>query len=311
MGLRFRKSVTLCKGVKLNFGKSGASVSFGGKGYRKTINTKGQVTTTVGLPGTGLYYTDTKPLKGDRTGRNTNMDKRAEDETAENQNRYNQETSRQSYQLDENVEAYFSASSNEDMVQQSNNIVVNAPQKEPVCRTEYEHSGISMADVREIYLNCDATVDWTEILVSSSAEELFMDDEVWLFCKDVANKVLSGDIDTYLQVIEQMRPLDDLLVYGGDFEFGTDNPAVIEVEFRVMPEDVLGREYSKELFNEYISACSIRVARDIMALLPVGEVIVAVVLNNKEILNVKFDKGKMSNINFKGNTGMEIVEIFK
>ena len=43
MGLRFRKSVTLCKGVKLNFGKTGMSVSVGGKGYHKTINTKGQV----------------------------------------------------------------------------------------------------------------------------------------------------------------------------------------------------------------------------------------------------------------------------
>lgn len=42
MGLRFRKSVTLCKGVKLNFGKTGMSVSVGGKGYHKTINTKGQ-----------------------------------------------------------------------------------------------------------------------------------------------------------------------------------------------------------------------------------------------------------------------------
>ena len=27
MGLRFRKSITLCKGVKLNFGKTGMNVS--------------------------------------------------------------------------------------------------------------------------------------------------------------------------------------------------------------------------------------------------------------------------------------------
>ena len=63
MGLRFRKSVTLCKGVKLNFGKTGMSVSVGGKGYHKTINTKGQVTTSVGIPGSGIYYTDTKRLE--------------------------------------------------------------------------------------------------------------------------------------------------------------------------------------------------------------------------------------------------------
>lgn len=36
------------------------SVSVGGNGYRKTINTKGQVTTSMGIPGTEIYYTDTK-----------------------------------------------------------------------------------------------------------------------------------------------------------------------------------------------------------------------------------------------------------
>ena len=66
MGLRFRKSVTLCKGVKLNFGKTGMSVSVGGKGYHKIINTKGQVTTSVGISGSGIYYTDTKRLGGSR-----------------------------------------------------------------------------------------------------------------------------------------------------------------------------------------------------------------------------------------------------
>ena len=36
------------------------------KGIKKTINTKGQVTTTVGISGTGVYYTDTKNLKDDK-----------------------------------------------------------------------------------------------------------------------------------------------------------------------------------------------------------------------------------------------------
>ena len=35
MGLNFRKSIKLCKGVKLNIGKAGLSISVGGKGYKK------------------------------------------------------------------------------------------------------------------------------------------------------------------------------------------------------------------------------------------------------------------------------------
>lgn len=72
MGLRFRKSVSLFPGVRLNFSKSGMSVSSGVPGFRKTINTKGQVTTTVGIPGTGLYYVDTKKTGSNQSSRSRN-----------------------------------------------------------------------------------------------------------------------------------------------------------------------------------------------------------------------------------------------
>jgi hypothetical protein len=68
MGLRFRKSVTLCKGVKLNLGKTGMSVTLGPKGYHKTIHQNGNVTTSMGIPGTGIYWTDTKNIRGKSDG---------------------------------------------------------------------------------------------------------------------------------------------------------------------------------------------------------------------------------------------------
>lgn len=58
MGLRFRKSVKIAPGVRLNFGKKSTSVSLGGKGARFTVNNKGKKTASVGIPGTGLYYTE-------------------------------------------------------------------------------------------------------------------------------------------------------------------------------------------------------------------------------------------------------------
>jgi hypothetical protein len=55
MGMRFRKSVKICKGVKVNFSKSGASLSVGGRGH--SVNFGGRGTkTTVGIPGSGLSY---------------------------------------------------------------------------------------------------------------------------------------------------------------------------------------------------------------------------------------------------------------
>ena len=55
MGLRYRKSIKICKGVRVNFSKSGVSYSFGGKGATVNVSKKG-VRTTLGIPGTGLSY---------------------------------------------------------------------------------------------------------------------------------------------------------------------------------------------------------------------------------------------------------------
>lgn len=63
MGWRFRKSVKIASGVRVNFGKKSTSVSVGGKGYRKTFSSTGKTTTTVGIPGTGLSYSTTESNK--------------------------------------------------------------------------------------------------------------------------------------------------------------------------------------------------------------------------------------------------------
>lgn len=55
MGMRFRKSVKICKGVKVNISKSGASLSLGGRGHSVNVSSRG-VKGTVGLPGTGVSY---------------------------------------------------------------------------------------------------------------------------------------------------------------------------------------------------------------------------------------------------------------
>jgi hypothetical protein len=66
--LRFRKQIKLAPGLKLNINKKSAGVTLGGRGARMTFNTKGQRTTSVGVPGTGLWYRDTKTV-GSRSAR--------------------------------------------------------------------------------------------------------------------------------------------------------------------------------------------------------------------------------------------------
>ena len=77
MGFRFRKSINLGGGMKLNLNKKSAGLSFGGKGFRYSINTNGRRTASAGIPGTGLYYTKSsgggkKKSKYQKTSNNSN-----------------------------------------------------------------------------------------------------------------------------------------------------------------------------------------------------------------------------------------------
>lgn len=58
MSFRFRKSVKIAPGVRLNLSKSGVSTSLGTRGATVNIGKKG-VRSTVGIPGTGLSHTMT------------------------------------------------------------------------------------------------------------------------------------------------------------------------------------------------------------------------------------------------------------
>lgn len=56
MGIRFRRSMKLGPGVRINLSKSGLGMSFGPRGMRYSIHSSGRTTRSVGIPGTGLSY---------------------------------------------------------------------------------------------------------------------------------------------------------------------------------------------------------------------------------------------------------------
>jgi hypothetical protein len=60
MGFRFRRSVKILPGVRINLSKSSASVSLGGRGFHYTMGPKG-TRVTAGIPGTGLSWTEYSP----------------------------------------------------------------------------------------------------------------------------------------------------------------------------------------------------------------------------------------------------------
>jgi len=58
MGFRYRKSINLGGGFRVNLSKSGVGYSWGGKGFRVTKTASSRTRTTASIPGTGLLWTE-------------------------------------------------------------------------------------------------------------------------------------------------------------------------------------------------------------------------------------------------------------
>ena len=63
MGLRLFRRIKIAPGISINLSKSGLSASAGVRGAHVTLGPRG-VRRTVGIPGTGIYYTENSSLSG-------------------------------------------------------------------------------------------------------------------------------------------------------------------------------------------------------------------------------------------------------
>ncbi len=298
MGLNFRKSISLGHGMKINLSKSGPSFSFGRKGMRQTISATGRSTTSVGIPGTGVYYTKQTNVKKIGSFLKSKFGKKKDEEEVTGKNK-----------------AIKTASDSKK--------AKNSDDQNTVA--EYE---AYVEAIQTIHRSCDDIIEWEKINtddVPSGYKKGSEDYENWKNLHEMAAKVLEGDIDTYLEVVEQMRPFDDLLEYGSNFEVGTEDSGEMTVEFNVKSDEVvptnvfsilasgklseksMPKSQYNELVQDYVCSTTIRVARDLFALLPIERVIIHAVdsvLNsatgNEEdvtILSVAIDRKKLEEIN--------------
>ena len=68
MGLRFRKSINLGGGFRLNLNKKSVGLSVGTKGVRYSVNSDGRKITVDGMEGYTLYWTESKTKNSKKGG---------------------------------------------------------------------------------------------------------------------------------------------------------------------------------------------------------------------------------------------------
>ena len=332
MGLRFRKSVKICKGVRVNFSKSGASLSMGVKGARYTIGPKG-TRKTVGIPGTGIYYTTSSNIYKSKS---KNTPKSTKNPASKN-----------AVVTSDTGETYVFTPEHVKVVNKYLDDITGFHKKciDPVDWDYIENLeppfddgciGPKEADARKVYDTCKPTVieklnknafyKRKQTLYDSIALAVQEDKdayESWKNNVECAKAVKLGNIDAYYEAIMAADPFVDLSKYGTDIEFGTDSSDYMEIEFcskigELIPSDKItltstGKvSYSNYTKTEYYALCqdyvcsyAIRLARELFALLPVNHVIVHASdkMNNeyqspKTILSVCFERSLIDMTDF-------------
>ena len=285
MGLCFRKSISLGKGLKLNLSKSGPSVSFGKSGLRQSIALNGKTRTTVGIPGTGVYYTKASSV-GKITDMLTGKNKKADKEEK------TKASSRKA--AGAGAAATTAAASEAAQARQAAAEERAAAAEEKARAAEEERKAAEEAvaeyeahieEIKSVHKASDGAINWNWVTEGNVAPELKV-------LVPLAERVLAGDIDAYFEVIEEVAPFDDLLEYGSGFEIGTDIPNILEIEFQVKSKEVvpenklsltssgalsdkpLAKGAYYDLVQDYVASTILRVARDSFALLPIDTVLI-------------------------------------
>ena len=340
MGLRFHKSISLCKGVKLNVSKSGVGVSVGTKGLHYSINSSGRNTATASLPGTGLSYSKSFTL-GKKKKSTSEASKKKEELKKQKEELAAQKAEQKATEMQENTLKAAEAENYAALIKSVHKecaedidwqaLSESAP---PFVKGQKGPNEIEAQKALDSYkpglagklFGGNKEKEKLEAAVEEARKADEQDFAEWQENYKLAQSVMDGDIDAYLRVIEKANPFDDLLEYGSGFEFGTDDPSVMEIEFQVKSEEVVPKtavtvlksgklsekELSKsayyDLVQDYVCSCAIRLAREIFAILPVGGVIVHAVDaildtstgNDAEmtILSVLFEREKFDTANF-------------
>ena len=329
MGLNFRKSISLGKGLKLNLSKSGPSVSFGKSGFRQSVNLKGQARTTVGIPGTGIYYTKNTNVKNVVSGL-TGKAQEAKNKKAAGKAAAEPKAAK----APKGTKAAAGVAGAAGAAAGAKAAAKPAVNEELIAasKAKVEEFAAGIEALKSVHKQSDGYIDWEALAngaVSGQLKEL----------QPFAQSVLAGDIDAYFNVISEVGPFDDLLEYGSGFEVGTDDPQIMQIEFQVKSDDIVPTQYPDmkangelvmkdftksayyELVQDYVSSTMLRVARDTFALLPVKQVLIHAVDkilnpatgNDEEvtIASVKIKRDALATLNFERIDPSDCLESFE
>lgn len=163
---------------------------------------------------------------------------------------------------------------------------------EPEVSQEQDAGAQRRADIRSLWKTADETIDWTDALAHSTPTDGLTGIRMWTFYHKHAEKILAGDLDAYTEVLQKANPLGELTEYAESITMQAPSADRLESRFICRSELMEG---DRKL---YLAAMGLRIARDLLACLPVEEVTVTGEYEGKEVFTVTFTRMQLMHRNF-------------
>ncbi len=154
---------------------------------------------------------------------------------------------------------------------------------------------------RDLWKVADETIDWTEALASPTPTDGLTSPDRWALYHQHAAAVLQGDTDAYLTVLQAINPMGDLMPYVSSLNVTTAGPDALEAVFAVQPALLESRG------REYLAGMALRIARDLVAALPVMNIRVTARQEARALLTVSFDRNQLRPLRFNYVDPVEVV----
>lgn len=323
MALRFRRSMKVGKGIRLNVSKRGIGMSVGKRGLRRSIHSTGRSTGTIGIPGTGLSYVDTKTSSKRRKSRNNVASGAVKQSTEENVavvEEYNN-------YIDGITHLHLNVPKATDWKEIR---MIQAPfQPDEIGPLE----STAMAQLNQYQPNLIEKVfkplkkrkkqQLTEE-IQAAHEQDARNYQKWEYDNNLAGNVLDGTPEAYEQVIKENPEFAE--ARKGGMSLRVLNANTVEIEVQVLPDEVvpnktlsltktgkisrrkMGKIKYYGIMKDFVSGYVMSVAKEVFASLPIEFCMIHVnekALNtatghrkNKVLLSVLVDRETLHHLDF-------------
>ena len=169
---------------------------------------------------------------------------------------------------------------------------VEKPEPEKKKEPQQKPAAKSPLSIHNLWKTADETIDWTDALAHSAPSDGLTGQRLWSFYHKHAEQILSGDLNAYTEVLQKANPLGELTDFAEEINMRAPDPDRLESTF-ICKEELLEQDR-----KQYLSALGLRIARDLLACLPVSEVAVRGEYEGETVYSVTFTRQQLMHRNF-------------